>query len=287
MLPKAGVRGVAVRLSDSMRSMLDRPEYNDSIRALLGETAAASVMLTGHVKVDGRLSVHLKTDGELRALFAECTAAGTIRGIAQIAEDRSAPPARDLSMIGNERHLAITIENRGLGGRDPHRYQGLVEVVDSAISQSLERYFDQSEQLPTRILLAANDESAAGLMIQKLPGDQSSDEDGWNRASALFDTLTEHELLKLDSTSVLHRLFHEEEAEILGTKAIQFACSCSRARATEMLRSLGPDPSVPASSAATTVKCEFCGQNYDFSEAEMADIYAADQTEQPAPSHLQ
>ena len=214
LLPTAGVRGVAVHLDDTWRTMAARVAYPQAVSELLGEAAAAAALFTGHAKIDGRLSVQLRSQGTLRTVFAECTAAGTLRGIAQFDEHGPAP-SRDLRELGADTVLAITIENPSLGGRDPVRYQGLVELDADNLGEAFEGYFRQSEQLPTRLLLACDGTRAAGLMLQKLPGD-GGDEDGWNRVGALFETLGNEELLALPPAELIHRLFHEEAPEAMG-----------------------------------------------------------------------
>ncbi len=223
-------------------------EYPPAARRLLGEGCVAAALFTGHTKVDGRLSVQLRGDGDspLRTLFAECTAAGTLRGIVQLDDGGDAPS--DLSTLGRNALLAITIENPGLDPREPQRYQSLVELNAGTLDEAFEDYFRQSEQLPTRLLLAADDEHAAGLLLQKLPGD-GGDEDGWQRANALFDTLTTAELLEVDADTLLHRLFHEEQPQLLGAKPLAFGCSCSRERVAAMLQSLGEEEARAAAEA--------------------------------------
>ena len=288
MLPDLAIRGVAVHLKDSVARIQDRHEYSIAIQQLLGEATAASAILASHIKIDGRLSLQLKSDGDLRTLFTECTAQGTVRGIAQIAEDAEAPDTRDLTQNGSQRHLAITIENRGVGNREMQRYQGLVSVEHPTLAESIEQYFDQSEQLPTRMLLASEPGQSAGLMLQKLPGGETDDVDGWDRAIALFETLTEAELLSLASADVLHRLFHEETTETLDSTPIHFACSCSRERARDMLISLGPDLEAEGHEPQSTdVKCEFCGEEYQFSAEEMGVLHGLSHSEQTGPTTLQ
>lgn len=288
LLPTAGVRGVAVRLDDSWRKMRERAQYPQAVAELLGEAAAAAALFTGHGKIDGRLSVQLRTHGALRTLFAECTAAGTLRGIAQLAED-AAPPSRDLRALGDDAMLAITIENSALGGRDPMRYQGLVELDADNLGEAFEGYFRQSEQLPTRLLLACDGPFAAGLMLQKLPGD-GGDEDGWIRVGALFDTLGNQELLALPPAEVVHRLFHEEAPELLGEKPLRFACSCSRERVAAMLVSLGAEEAgaaVEAGGGEAQIRCEFCGQAYCFDAGEVANLFRDAAVELPAAPGIQ
>ena len=289
LLPTAGVRGVAVRLDDTWRTMAARAAYPHSVAELLGEAAAAAALFTGHAKVDGRLSVQLRSRGALRTLFAECTATGTLRGIAQFDED-GAPPSRDLRALGGDAVLAITIENPSLGGRDPMRYQGLVELDADNLADAFEGYFRQSEQLPTRLLLACDGARAAGLMLQALPGDARSDGDGWPRVGALFDTLGSAELLALPPAEVVHRLFHEEAPQLLGGKPLSFACSCSRERVAAMLVSLGTGEAgaaVEAGGGEAQVRCEFCGQDYRFDADQVAGLFRAAAIELPVAPGIQ
>lgn len=286
LLPDAGVRGVHVHLQATWQEILSHAAYPDAAAELLGEACVASALFTGHTKIDGRLSVQLRSSTALRTLFAECTAAGTLRGIAQLSEGGDAP--RDLSRLGDDAILAITIENPGLDPREPQRYQSLVALTAPELDEAFEDYFRQSEQLPTRLLLAADRNGAAGLLLQKLPGDEG-DEDGWARASALFETLGKAELLATPAEQLLHRLFHEERPELLGGKPLSFACSCSRERVAGMLQSLGEEEARAAAEAtgAVEVSCEFCGREYHFPLTEFGILFHGAQGAVAAPERLQ
>lgn len=286
LLADAGVRGVHVRLEDACREILGRAEYPPAVAEMLGEAVAAAALFTGHVKVDGRLSVQLRGEGALRTLFAECTAAGTLRGIAQLGEGKV---PRDLQEAAPGGVLAITIENPGSGGRDPLRYQGLVALTGDSLADAFEDYFRQSEQLPTRLLLATDQRQAVGLMLQKLPGD-GGDADGWERASLLFDTLGPAELLEQPADALVHRLFHQDAPQWLDRRPLRFACSCSRERVAAMLVSLGQDEvdaAVKAGNGAAEVRCEFCGQTYRFDRAEAEALFAGPEATSSAPEALQ
>ncbi|HBN53952.1 MAG TPA: heat-shock protein Hsp33 [Stenotrophomonas sp.] len=286
LLPEAGVRGVHVQLADSWREILSHGGYRPSAMRLLGEACVASALFTGHIKIDGRLSIQLRSGSPLRTLFAECTSAGTLRGIAQVEDGQDAPA--DLSQLGEGALLAITIENPGLDPREPQRYQSLVSLQGSSLDEAFEDYFRHSEQLPTRLLLAADGDRAAGLLLQKLPGDQG-DDDGWARAGALFDTLGRDELLAVAGPELLHRLFHEEHLETLGDKPLRFGCSCSRERVIGMLQSLGEEEAraAAAETGQVDVRCEFCGREYHFPLTEFGVLFAATPTSQAAPERLQ
>lgn len=286
LLPDAGVRGVHVHLDAAWAEILSHAVYPPAAAELLGEAAVASALFTGHTKVDGRLSIQLRSNTAMRTLFAECTAAGTLRGIVQLADGGDAP--RDLTTLGDDALLAITIENPGLDPREPQRYQSLVGLTAAGLDEAFEDYFRQSEQLPTRLLLAADGTRAAGLLLQKLPGDEG-DNDGWSRASALFETLGKQELLDVAGNDLLHRLFHEETPELLGERGLRFACSCSRERVEGMLQSLGEEEARAAAepTGAVEVRCEFCGQEYHFPLTEFAILFSDTGVSSPAPERLQ
>ncbi|MFT3898034.1 MAG: Hsp33 family molecular chaperone HslO [Thermomonas sp.] len=286
LLSDAGVRGVHVRLDEAWREIRGRAEYPAAVAELLGEAVAAAALFTGHAKVDGRLSVQLLGEGALRTLFAECTAAGTLRGIAQLGEGEV---SRNLGEAAPGGVLAITIENPGKGGREPIRYQGLVALSAETLAGAFEDYFRQSEQLPTRLLLVADEHQAAGLMLQKLPGD-GGDADGWNRVSLLFDTLGPAELLAQPADALVYRLFHQDTPQWLDRRPLRFACSCSRERVSAMLVSLGRaevDAAVQAGDGTAEVRCEFCGQAYRFDQGQADALFAAPQATAEAPGTLQ
>lgn len=291
LIAGAGVRGVRVHLDEAWRQIRSRAAGSSTAEPpaaaveLLGEAVAAAALFTGHAKIEGRLSIQLRGHGALRTLFAECTAAGTLRGIAQLAE--AGEVSRDLRTLGADAVLAITIENPATGGREPMRYQGMVALESDSLAGAFEDYFRQSEQLPTRLLLAADGERAAGLMLQKLPGDEG-DVDGWLRAGALFDTLHPLELLDWSGDTMLTRLFHEDGVQLLGTKPLRFACSCSRGRVEAMLVSLGHEEARAAvADDEAAVRCEFCGQDYRFSGEQIESLLAVADSEMAAPERFQ
>jgi molecular chaperone Hsp33 len=285
LIEGAGVRGVRVHLHDTWQQIRTRADYPAAAAELLGEAAAAAALFTGHAKVDGRLSVQLRGHGALRTLFAECTAAGTLRGIAQLADEGTV--SRDLRELGPDAMLAITIENPSRDGREPMRYQGLVALESDSLAGAFEDYFRRSEQLPTRLLLAADETAAAGLMLQKLPGD-AGDDDGWARAGALFDTLSPRELLDWTGEQLVTRLFHEDGARFLSSRHLGFACSCSRERVEAMLVSLGHEEAHAAlADGEAVVRCEFCGQSYRFSPDQITGLFQGGADVQPAPERTQ
>ncbi|WP_395794455.1 Hsp33 family molecular chaperone HslO [Aquimonas sp.] len=285
LLDRSGLRGVHVRLDAAWRSILSRGEYPMALAQLLGETAAAAALFTGHVKVEGRLSIQLRGSGALRTVFAECTAGGTLRGLAR--HEGELPPSLAPPDFGADAMLAITIESALRANAEPQRYQGLVALDADSLAQAFEGYFSQSEQLPTRILLAADGEQACGLILQQLPG-ATDEPDAWPRAQALFDTLTRAELLQLPAEDVLYRLFHEEGVRLLQQSPLRFGCPCSRPRVGTMLLSLGRREAFEAlqDDGRVEVICEFCGQHYHFDTLDLEQLFAGGGSE-PAPGTLQ
>lgn len=285
LLERSGVRGALVRLDEAWQAIIARNAYPPAVAARLGETCAAAALFTGHAKVDGRLSVQLRGTGALRTLFAECTAAGTVRGIALYEEPL--PDPLTPRAFGPGSVLAITIESQPPGAQEMVRYQGMVGLDADSLSEAFEAYFAQSEQLPTRVMLVADERRAAALMIQQLP-EGHRDADGFARASALFDTLAPHELLGLHRQTLLYNLFHEDEVRLVGERPLAFGCSCSRERVADVLRSLDLDETLAAArDGVTEVHCDFCGQGYRFEDSEVRALLQAAGPNAPGSERLQ
>jgi molecular chaperone Hsp33 len=285
LLERSGIRGVLVHLDQAWAEIAGRAEYPLPVAARLGETCAAAALFTGHAKIDGRLSVQLRGTGCLRTLFAECTAAGTLRGIAHFEEPIPSPLTP--RAFGPGSLMAITIESTPPGAQETTRYQGLVSLEADSLAEAFEGYFEQSERLPTRVLLASLEGRAAGLMLQKLPGD-AGDDDGWDRASALFATLAPAELLAVDGEGLLLRLFHEDGVSALGGRDLAFACSCSRERVAAVLVSLGADEARAAViDGLARIRCEFCGQAWEFDQRGVDALFTDERRPMQAPQRLQ
>jgi molecular chaperone Hsp33 len=264
LLEHAGIRGALVRLGPAWREVAGRAEYPPALHAVLGEALAASALLTGNIKLDGALSIELKSTGALRLLFAECNDQGSLRGLARWNDPL--PEPLQLQALP-EAIMAITIGNVERG----QRYQGLVDLQHASLADALENYFVQSEQLPARIVLATSGDYAVGLMLQKVPDeggrDASHDADAWNRVVQLTATLGLEELLATAPAELLYRLYHEESVRLFESRPLAFGCSCSRERVTAMLRSLGREEveaALEARNGEIEVICEFCAQRYLF-----------------------
>ena len=275
LLEDAHVRGALVRLDETWQALRARTEYPEVVADFLGQCCAASALFTASLKLEGRVSIQLRGESALRRVYAECQTDGNLRGIAHF--DTPLPEQLPLSAFGPKAVLAITIENNSAGRREPQRYQGMVGLQADTLSGAFEDYFTQSEQLPTRLLLFTQGNQAAGLLIQQLPEALASSED-WQRAQALFETLTAQELFSLEPNDVLYRLFHEESVRVLETQPLAFGCSCSRERVESTLVSLGQAEieETIAETGGISVHCDFCGQGYHFTAEEGLSLFWPD-----------
>jgi len=215
-------------------------------------------LLSAVVKFKGLLTLQLQGQGPLILLVVQCTSEHTLRGLARWQEPVNEGPLYTLCENGT---LAVTIDP----GQGSYQYQGVVELSGTSLAAALETYFSRSEQLSTRLQLVAHQHTAAGILLQRLPG-QMMDTDDWQRITALSATLSEAELLKLNAQDILHRLFHEEDVRLFEAQPITLRCSCSRERTESMLRALGHKEiqAILTEQNAVTVTCEFCGMLYEF-----------------------
>ncbi|MEL0636677.1 MULTISPECIES: Hsp33 family molecular chaperone HslO [Marinomonas] len=264
------VRGEHVVLNSAYQEIIKRKNYPLAIEKLLGEFVAAIALLRDIIKIDGVLSIQAKGNGFLSAVMTECDELQNLRGIAQWDESQVVPETISLKEVLEGGYLVITISPR-----NGQRYQGIVEIVGDTLAECLEQYFYQSEQLPSRVWLAANGAQCAGLFLQRLPAEQAEegDEDGWERFTHLASTVKDEELLTLDTETLLHRLYHEEEVRLYDTKAMQFGCSCSRQRTLDAVISIGADEvrQLLIEQGSIKVDCQFCAEQYIFTKEDLAD----------------
>ena len=267
----SNVRGERVLLNDAYQEIIKRKQYPLALEKLLGEFVAAIALLRDIVKIDGVLSIQAKGYGFLSTLMTECDEHLNLRGIAQWDESQEVPEVISLKDVLEGGYLAITIQPR-----NGQRYQGIVEIVGDTLAECLEQYFSQSEQLPSRVWLAANGAQCGGLFLQRLPEEQAKegDEDAWERLTHLASTVKEDELLGLETGELLHRLYHEEEVRLYDTKVMQFGCSCSRQRTLDAVMSLGSEEirELLIEQGSVKVDCQFCAEKYEFTEADLVDL---------------
>jgi molecular chaperone Hsp33 len=309
------VRGMLVRLTGAWQEVLRRRqglgEHASEVRVLLGEMTAAGVLMQANIKFNGALILQLHGDGPVKLAVAEVQPELSFRATAKVVG--AVPPGAQLEALLNvhgQGRCAITLDPRDrLPGQQP--YQGVVPLHGDKreplqqVQQVLEHYMLQSEQLDTRLLLAANDEVAAGLLIQRLPvqgegnlagltGQRRNEDDiglsdAYNRIALLAATLTREELLSLSPALILHRLFWEETLRVFEPEQPRFACTCSRDRVRNMLRGLGREESdgLIEERGLVEVGCEFCGLQYRFDAVDVGEMFTPGRDQPPASPAVQ
>lgn len=308
------VRGMVVRLTDGWREVLRRRDtrggWPPEVSTLLGEMTAAGVLMQGNIKFNGALILQVHGDGPVKLAVAEVQPELSFRTTATVVGEVPAG-ARLEAMVNlhGQGRCAITLDPKDrLPGQQP--YQGVVPLHGDRreplqeVSQVLEHYMLQSEQLDTRLVLAADERVAAGLLIQRLPvegegnlegqgGRRNEDDIGlseaFNRIAMLAATLTKEELLTLDVQQILHRLFWEETVRVFEPLTPRFACTCSRERVRNMLRGLGREEndSIIAERGDIEVGCEFCGLQYRFDAVDVGEMFTPAQDQPPSSRSVQ
>ena len=313
-----------VRLTDAWQDILARRAANSEtgaypapVRQLLGEMAAAGVLMQGNIKFNGALVLQIFGDGPVKMAVVEAQPDLAFRTTAKVvgdvpASDTGRLPLDVMVNVHGRGRCAITLDPKDRQpGQQP--YQGVVPLNDHDgealpdLSAVLEQYMRQSEQLDAKLILAANDEIAAGLLIQRMPVEGEANLAGQDRAAAsemdvaeqynriahLAATLTAKELLTLDAATILHRLFWEETLRYFepatGSTGPQFACSCSRERVSSMLRSLGKEEidSIVAEQGQVDIGCDFCGEHYQFDPIDAAELFRDGADVPPGSTRLQ
>jgi molecular chaperone Hsp33 len=312
------VRGSIVRLTDAWTDILARRQANlatgawpPPVAELLGEMAAAGALMQSNIKFNGALVLQIFGDGPVKVAVAEVQHDLGLRATAKVVGDVGVNARLpDMVNLGNKGRCAITLDPKSrFPGQQP--YQGIVplhgdrhEKLDK-LSEVLEHYMLQSEQLDTKLVLAADSKVAAGLLIQRLPvqgegnlagsmvSKANEDEIGvnedYNRIATLAASLTRQELLELDVDTILRRLFWEEKVLRFEPQTPHFACTCSRGRVANMIRGLGQEEaeSILADHGEIDVGCDFCGQQYRFDAVDAARIFASPGDQPPVSPTVQ
>lgn len=283
------IRGHLVHLDAAWAALIEHREYPQEVQNLLGEAAAAALLLAATVKFEGVLSLQLQGDGPLSLLLAQCTSNLGVRGLARYREEAIGPAlaaaagggeAPSLGELAGEGRLTVTLETDD----GAQRYQGIVPLGPKRLADALQVYFENSEQLPTRLWLYADGASACGLLLQRLPagagvsGAAAEDvEDAWRRMQLIGDTLRGEELRDLAAQQLLHRLFNEDDVRLFDPAPVFFKCRCSRERVSGMLQGLGAEEirGVLAERGEVEVRCDFCNRAYVFDAVDVEQLFSA------------
>ncbi len=279
----APVRGEVVRLDAAWRAMTAHHDYPAPVMRLLGEMTAAAALLASNIKFAGALILQIHGDGPVSLLVVECQPDLRLRATAKLRDGAvigADAGMRELVNATGQGRCAITLDPTDrLPGQQP--YQGIVALRGESIAHALETYMRQSEQLESRLWLAADAQACAGVLLQKLPGDggraaaAEMDEDAWDRTTTLASTLTSPELLRQDADTITRRLFWQERLDPYQPLRPRFACRCSRERIGRMLLSLGLEEveSIVAEQGRVEVTCDFCNARQQFDAVDVAQLF--------------
>ncbi|WP_454693792.1 Hsp33 family molecular chaperone HslO [Achromobacter aegrifaciens] len=282
------VRIQAVRLEATWKAVQANHDYPPAITHLLGELVAASTLLAANIKFDGSLVLQIQGDGPIALLVVECRNDLSLRATVKMREGHEVPSDGDMQSLlnpgGNGRFIVVLDPQRKLPGQQA--YQGIVPLQGDTVAEALQHYMKASEQLDTRLWLAANADHATGMLIQRLPYHGGSDApalteqnaaETWDRACALAGTIKHDELLATDIDTLIHRLFWEETLVAFDPLAVRWHCPCTRERVASMLRTLGQEEvnSILAERGQVEVSCDFCGKPYKFDSVDCATLFSA------------
>lgn len=263
------IRGTVIRLDDTWREILRRTEYPPALQKLLGELTAAAGLLISTLKFEGYLTLQMQGSGHVRLLVVEVSSELAVRATAKW--DNAFEGQGFTDLVGDGQ-LVVTLSPTA---ESQAAYQGVVPLMGGKVADALMHYMMQSEQIDSMIVLAANERSAGGLMLQRLPEQRSNDVDAWTRIQQFAASLRAQELLSLDAPLILHRLFHEEAVRLFDPAMVYFSCGCTRERVIEVLKLLGQAELETAleEQGTVTVQCEFCGQAYYFDAVDSAHLW--------------
>lgn len=258
------VKGSLVRLSASWQEVIQHARPLPESMKILGETLCVSALLTSNIKFQGAVSLQIQSKGRLRLVLGQCTHEGRVRGVARVRDDVLSPALENAI-------LAINLEPQD--GGTP--YQGIIEMDRSGLVRTLERYFQQSEQLDTRFWLVADEQRCSGLMLQKMPA-ALHDPDAWNRLIHLASTISTAELQTFDSPRLIKTLFQEDNVRLFIASRLGFGCSCSESKVLGVLFSLGLEEisGLIEERGLVEVCCEYCGRAYHFDRVDVGRLFS-------------
>jgi molecular chaperone Hsp33 len=264
----APIRGELVHLDSSWLSVLERHDYPPLLRQMMGELTAAAALLAATLKLDGSLVLQIQGTGAIKLLVVECSGDLTLRATAKWEGSLQG----SLSELAGDGRFVITLIQKD--GKPA--YQGIVALEGNSVAEILQNYMSRSEQLETRLWLAVDEHAASGMLLQKLPDQDTDDADAWPRITQLADTLHDEELMQLTAEALLYRLFHEEDVRLFEAQPVSFYCSCTRDNVAQMLRMLGAEEveSILTERKTIEVHCEFCNQRYEFDKVDAAQIFS-------------
>ena len=260
MFEHASIRGELAHIDTTYTTIINQRPYPPAVKKLLGEALIACLMLTGSIKFEGDVSLQFHGDERLPLLLVQCDDQLHVRACAKYQENAEAIDYTDAFLKGK---MVLIIQQKN----QTQAYQSVVPIRSLSMSENLTHYFSQSEQVATQVWLAANEHQAAGMLLQLMPSkDSAQREQFWEYAVHIGQTLSEHELLTLDNTTLLHRLYHETELRLYPARQVCFQCRCDEEKMKSVLRVLGETEvaELLKEKGVVDIGCDFCNQHYTF-----------------------
>lgn len=296
LIAHENIRVQTVQLSQSWQTGLKHQNLPRVVQQLLGELTAAAALLASNIKFDGSLVLQIQGDGPVALLVAECSSDLKIRATASLRENAHIPEDGSLQTLinhnGQGRFVVVLDPSHKAAGMQP--YQGIVPLEGTTIAEALEQYMLTSEQLETKLWLASDQQSSAGLMLQRLPQEggtnadksdsaENSQQEKWDDLLPLFETVNQAELLNTESDTLMHRLLWQEELLAFEPKSVAWHCPCTRQRVISMLQMLGEAEvtEIFQEQNQIEVACNFCGKPYSFDAIDCKQIFL-DQHDTPS-----
>ncbi len=287
MFERSPVRGELVEISQAWQQVQSLRNYPSAVRRMLGEMMAAAALLSANLKFNGAIILQIHGDGPVQLLVVECDAQLRLRGTAKLKAkaviDDDANLQQLVNLNGNGR-FAMTLDPADkLPGQQA--YQGIVALDGESVATVIENFMMRSEQLDTRLWLAADEHISRGLLLQKLPEEggtvtteSEADADAWDRTVTLASTVSDEELLNTDIMTLLQRLYWEESVRVFEPRHPSFHCGCSREKVGNMLKLLGKAEvdSAIEDLGKLEIDCEFCGRHYGFDAVDCAQLFTSD-----------
>jgi len=263
------IRGRLVCLTAAWQRMLDGRDYPEDIASLLGHTTALNILLSANQKGAGRVTLQVRGSGPVKLLVADCTSELRIRGMAQFDRETTSK-ANERSLLGDGR-LCVTLEDMKSG----HLYQSLVPLEGETLQETFQHYLSQSEQLEAYLRLYADAGALCGLLLEKLPGSEARDPDGWSRVTHLASTLTLDETRDAQPYDLLTRVFPEELMRVFRLHNVEYHCPYDEEKVKDVLRRLGREEveSILAEQGEVVVRNEMCNHEYRFDAPAIARLF--------------
>lgn len=263
------IRGYLVNLTDTYHAIINQRPYPLAVKKLLGEAMMGCVFLSASLKFEGKLSLQFQGDHRLPLLIVQCDNQLNLRAMAKF-EDLPNLDDYDDAFINGK--LSLTLET----AHQPNPYQSIVPIHSNSMRENLMHYLTQSEQIPNQIWLATSDDQMAGMMLQLMPdNDPDQQEQTWEYALAMGQTLQDQELLTLDNEVLLHRLYHETDLRIFTSRPIHFKCSCSEDKMKNVILMLGETEAqeIVQQHGHIEMTCDFCNRHYEFDAVDTAALF--------------